>query len=147
MANLTLIQQVEEMRNLGELLIPYTFPIVDFKNEQEILILKQKIFFVDGYEILACYSKAKYEHYHLESVQVQSVSAPFLPFAVVCKLGRAFLGSYNLCYIEFFKSRKVYCWTVKSRDGRSLPPDEENEPGSFEGFEFNILQPGIVDLF
>lgn len=141
-------QEVQDMKRMGEMLIPHTFPLVDFKIEQDILIFKQKVFIVDGYEILVCYSKADYEDYFLESVQVQSVFAPFLPFIIVCKLGRAFLGSHNLSYIEFFKNnRKVYCWTIKLRDDRLLPPDKENKPGSYEGFEYNILQPGTVDLF
>lgn len=148
MINNVLQQDVNEMKGMADLLIPYTFPRVDFKVEQEVLLLKQRSITVDGYDIIACYSKADYGHYFLESLQLQAIYTSFLPFTLICKLGRVFLGSSNLSYVEFFKnSRKVYCWTIKSRDGRSLLPDNQTKPGSYEGFEFNILQPGSVDLF
>jgi hypothetical protein len=141
-------QTVESMRHMGESLVSLTFPRVDFKIEQDILMLKQRVIVLDGHEISICYSKADYEEYHLESLQVQSVFSPFLPFNMVCKLGRAFLGSGGLSYIEFFRtSKKVYCWTIKSKDGRPLPPDSRGKLGRYEGFEFNVLQPGTVDLF
>lgn len=136
------------MKTMSNRLVHLTFPKVDFKDEQEVLILKQRNMTLDGYELLVCYSKADYGEYFLESLQVQSLYAPFLPFTMVCKIGRAFLGCQHLSYIEFFRNnRKVYCWTVKSRDERPLPPDKKTKPGIYEGFEFNILQPGAVDLY
>jgi hypothetical protein len=141
-------EEVAEMRAMADMLVPYTFPVVDFRVEQDVLLFKHRSFAVDGYDLSVCFSKADYGEYFLESFQVQSSFAPFLPFAVVCKVGRAFLGSNNLSYIEFFKNnRKVYCWTIRSREGRPLPPDKKNKPGSYEGFQFSILQPGTVDLF
>jgi hypothetical protein len=148
MANTNLDKKVEEMKGIAEWLIPYTFPKVVFSEEQEVLPLKQRNVTLDGYEMVLCYSKADYDSYFLESLQVQSYYSPFLPFTLVCKLGRAFLGKENLSYIEFFRnSRKVYCWTIRSRDGRSLPPGNKTKPGSYEGFAYNILQPGTIDLF
>lgn len=141
-------ENIEQMKGLAEMLLPLTFPKVEFEEEKDILLLKQRNMTVDGYELIVCYSKADYGRFMLDSLQVQSALSPFLPFNVVCKLGRAFLGPDNLSYIEFFKNnKKVYCWTVKSRDGRPLPPDTKTKPGSYEGFAFSILQPGSVDLF
>ena len=133
---------------MAEMLLPFTFPKVGFKVEQDILLLKYRSLTVDGYELSICFSKADYEKYFLESVQIQAAYAPFLPFNLVCKLGRSFLGDESLSYIEFLRNnRKVYCWTMKSRNGRPLPPDNKTTPGSFEGFDFSVLQPGSVDLF
>jgi hypothetical protein len=143
-----LAEEIEQMKSMAEILLPFTFPVVDFKVEQDVLLLKQRTITVDGYDLLICYSKADYNEYFLESLQVQSAVAPFLPFTIVCKLGRAFLGSHKLSYIEFFRNnKKVYCWTLKSIDGRPLPPDENNKPATFEGFDYSVLQPGSVDLF
>lgn len=148
MAEPTLFEITESMRSMGDLLVPCTYPKVDFKTEQDVLTLKQRNIVVDGYEVLVCYSKADYGDYLLESFQLQGVYSPFLPFTIVCKLGRAFLGPDHLSYIEFYKThRKVYCWTLKSRDGRPEPPDQKTKPGSFEGFSYHVLQPGSVDLF
>jgi hypothetical protein len=148
MENKSLRQEVEEIKRVGEMLVHLTFPRVDFKAEQDVLLLKQRTLLVDAYEVIICYSKADYDDHIMESIQIQPSFTPFLPFAVVCKLGRAFLGTKNLSYIEFFKhNRKVYCWTVKLRDERVLPPDKTSKVETYEGFEFNILQPGSVDLF
>jgi hypothetical protein len=148
MSSINLEKQVEEMKGMAEWLIPFTFPEVIFSEEQEVLPLKQRNITLDGYEMIICYSKANYSSYFLESLQIQSYYSPFLPFTLVCKLGRAFLGKDNLSYIEFFRNgRKVYCWTIRSRDGRSLPPGNKSKMGSYEGFAYNILQPGSIDLF
>jgi hypothetical protein len=143
----TLQQEVAEMRSMADRLVPLTFPAVTFKEEQEILLLKQRVAVVDGYEVIICFSKADYGEHTLESLQLQSVFAPFLPFHMVCKLGRAFLGDHHLSYIEFFKSsKKVYCWTVKTRADRAIPTDGTS-PASFEGFDYSMLQQGSFDLF
>lgn len=148
MADLTLSEHVDQMKSMADMLISCTFPVVDFAIEQDVILLKQRTIVVDGYQVLAVLSKARYENYFLESVQIESTAGPFLPFVVICKLGRAFLGPFNLSYIEFFKTnKKIYCWTIRTQDGRSLVPDVENEIGDFEGFKFTILQPGTVDLF
>jgi len=141
-------QSIQQMKSLARSLLPYTFPTVPFKEEQDILVLKQKCMVVDGYEVTLCYSEADYPKYSLKSLQVQSSQAPFLPFTLVCKVGKMFLGKKNLSYIEFFRgNRKVYCWTVKVKNGRMLPPGKKTKPGSYEGFQFSILHPGSVDLF
>lgn len=148
MEHKSLDQAVTEMKGLAETLLPFTYPTVSFDDEQDILMLKQRQILVDGYDLLVCYSKADYSEYLLESLQVQSTNAPFLPFTIVCKLGCAFLGDENLQFIDFFRNnRKVYCWTLKSRNGRLLPPDKRSKPGDFEGFEYTLLHPGTVDLF
>lgn len=148
MAHKTLQQTVSEMKRLANRLAPYSHPRVEFSDEQDIVMLKQRSITVDGYDMVVCYSVSEYPKFMLESLQMQSTSAPYLPFTVVCKLGRAFLGSRNLSYCEFYRNnRKVYCWTLRSRNGRPLPPDQEySQAGSYEGFEFSILEPGTVDL-
>jgi hypothetical protein len=141
-------QHVEEMRNMANVLIPFTFPQVDFEEEQEVLLLKQRNIIFDGYDITICYSKANYDKYFLESLQIQSYYTPFLPFVLVCKLGRIFLGENNLAYVEFFRNgRKVYCWTIRSKNGQSLPPENKTKPGIYQGFKFNILQNDSIELF
>jgi hypothetical protein len=139
---------VNRAKNMANLLIPYTFPKANIKSEHEIVCLKQEDIVVDGYPITICYSIADYDEYFLKSIQLQSVYSPFLPFTVVCKIGQMFLGKKDLSYIEFFESsKKIYCWTTKSVDEKTLPPDKQTKPGTYEGFNFNIINPGLVDLF
>ncbi len=143
-----LAKSVDNMKTVARFLVPYTFPKVPFGQEQEILALKHRSMTIDGYDMSVCYSEADYGQYTLKSLQVQSEHSPFLPFHLICKVGKIFLGSRGLSYIEFFRNnRKVYCWTVKSKNGSLLPPGKKTKPGYFEGFEFRILHPGSVDLF
>ena len=141
-------ENVLQMKKMARRLVPYTFPKTSFEDEQQVAVLKQRNLVVDGYEMMVCYSEALYPKYYLKSLQIQSIYAPFLPFVLVCKMGRHFLGPNNLSYIEFLRNnRKVYCWTIKTRNGKLLPPDKETKLGNYEGFEFRILSPGSVDLF
>ena len=133
---------------MAEVLVPFTFPVTDFSDEQEVIVLKQRDVVLDGYAVTVCYSKADYDVYLLNSLQVHSSYTPFLPFNVVCKAGRAFLGERHLSYVEFFKNnKKVYCWTTKERDGRVMPPDKSSSPEEYEGFGYSVLKQGVVDLF
>lgn len=132
---------------MANMLIPHTFPKVPFEHEQDVLMLKQRRITVDGYQITLCLSRADYGEYYLDSLQIQNTSSPFLPFNLVCKLGRAFLGEQNLSYVDFVKdNRKVYCWTLRVRDEKPLPPSKKSQKSSYEGFEYSILAPGAVDL-
>lgn len=137
------------MRVLAERLIPYSYPRVDtFEEEQEILLLKQRNLTMDGYEFIACFSCADYDSYIQESLQIQPCCVPFLPFTTVCKIGKMFMGSKHLSYVEFFKdSKKIYCWTLKrSHEGRILAPGKRTKPANYEGFDYCVLHPGTVDL-
>jgi len=139
---------VDSMKAMADHLIPYTFPKVSFEEEQKILCFKQRIIMVDGYELIVCYSKADYEQYCLETLQIQSPQVPFIPFNIVCKVGQFFMGKKNLAYIDFFRhNRKVYCWAVKSLEEKRLSPGKKTSPTSYEGFDFHLLHPGTVDLF
>jgi hypothetical protein len=148
MSEKTFKQNVRKMKAMADLLIPHTFPKVSFEDEKEIVLFKEKIITIDGYEILLCFSRADYGKHFLESLQIQSYLTPFLPFNLVCKIAKEFLGKKNLSYIEFLRNnRKVYCWTIKTRKGRSLPIANPNFVANFEGLEFNILPKGTIDLF
>lgn len=144
-------KHVEEMRAIAKQMVPWTFPKVNFRDEQQILFLKQRTIELDGYSINILYSEADYtDHggYESWSVQIQSPTSPFLPFNMVCKVGRAFLGTKNISYIEFYRNnRKVYCWTVKVVNGDFIHPGKQSSQGSFEGFDFLILHPGSVNLY
>lgn len=139
---------ISEMRAMAKRLVPHTWPLAEFEEEQDVLCLKQRLITIDGYRINVCLSRADYGNHFLDSLQVQPYHGPFLPFNVVCKLGKAFLGHGLLSYIDFFKSdKKVYCWAIKHVEGRLLPPSERSNPAEFEGYRFQVLHPGTVDLF
>ena len=147
--NKKLKRHIKEMKGMANYLMPYTYPLVDFRDEQDILILKQRSIIVDGYEVVVTLNKSDYGKYHIINLNIKSAQSPFLPFNVVCNLARSFLGSHHLTYAEFLKdNKKIYCWNQKlTTKGQSLPPSEEMESGSYEGFEYNIIRPSVGDVF
>ena len=132
---------------MASLLIPHTIPKVSFEEEQEVLFLKQRSVTIEGYDLVLCFSKADYDKYVLHSLQVQGVYHMFLPFEVVVKTGRAFLGDRHLAFIDFIKGgRKIYCWTVRHREDTTVPPTSKSTKTNYNGFEFSLLKPGSIDL-
>lgn len=143
-----LSHHVLQMKTIADMLVPYSNPAVDFGEEYLVLPLKCRTVCVEGYEVALNLSKSDFEKYHVYSLQIQAAYTPFLPFSLVCKIGRRFLGSDHLAYIDFIKNnKKIYCWTVKMRDGRPVPASKKTTPHSYEGFEYALMQEGSINLY
>lgn len=141
-------EQVDRMRKMAEMLIPHTVPLGTPQDEQDVLILKQRHIDMDGYELVSCLSAADYGKYNLWTLQLQGVHTPFLPFHLVCKLGRLILGSRHLSYLPFSKDSKMtYCWILRKRGRRVLPPMKHSKKTQYEGFEYSLTDPSTVDLY
>lgn len=117
---------VEKMRAVGEQLITYTFPQADMRLEDEINILKINEIFIDGYWLVIHYNKADYKTHFLETVQIFGKNFLFLPFSVIVKVAKKFLGGHNLLFTEVIKeNRKIYCWAIMlDRTGRPMDYSE-----------------------
>jgi hypothetical protein len=114
----------------------------------DIAFLKLNSIMLDGYEIYVQYNKGDYGNYYLESVEVIGRYAPFLPFILVCKVVKAFLGKDHLAYVDFFHdNRRHYCWTLaKNKDDEPIPGPfkVEMEAGEYEGLEYSVLPHGGI---
>ena len=149
----TLDEIVERMRNMGEMLIPFNFPKVppSMTQEDDLVFFKEKEAVIDGYSLYLHYQKSDFDTHYLETLQVYNRNSPFLPFGLVCKLGKRFLGSHHLSLVELFKeNRKIYCWSVcVDRQGISIPPpyELETEDCQFEGLKYMYLQPNQVNFW
>ena len=142
---------VKEMKAVGEVLMPFNFPQVPFNAEDDLSIFKARHAVIDGYRVFVHYQKSDYGEYLIETLQINNSTAPFLPFQLICKLGKRFLGHRHLSLIEFFKeNRKIYVWSV-CMDRKGSPVEIPNvtrvEPCEFEGFKYSYLQPSQVDFF
>ncbi len=141
--------QVEQMRGLGEYLIPYNFPKAPAEWEDDINVLKAREIVVDGYTIVVHYSKADYENHYLETLQILGKNAPFLPFVLICKLAKSYLGDQELSLVEIVKdNRKIYCWTLTLEGSNPIPSpfQQETEPCDYEGFHYNYMNPDQVNF-
>jgi hypothetical protein len=137
---------------MGDMLVPYNFPLGDPNVEDDINPLKTTEVVVDGYPIVVHYSKADYGSHYLITFQVLGQNAPFLPFNVVVKLAKKFLGSKDLSLVELLKdNRKIYCWTVTmTKEGESmllLQDEEDSEHCIYEGFEYVYMRPDKVSFY
>jgi hypothetical protein len=138
---------VKEMKTLADSLSSFSFPKVSLKKEKDVLILKQRSIILDGYFIALCLSKSDYGNFFLESLQIQSEYSSFLPFNIVCKLGKVFLGEKDLAYTEFFKeNKKIYFWSIKTKDGLIFNTEENSEIINYEGFKFFIMNKDGYDF-
>jgi len=143
---------IEQMRSVGEYIMPYSFPHVPVSMEDESLIIfRQRDAVIDGYSITVNYQKSDYGEVFMETLQIFGTKTPFLPFNLVCKLGKRFLGSANLSLVELFKNnRKIYIWTVwVDKQGKPTysPYEVETEECTFEGLQYSYMQPNQVDFF
>ena len=141
---------IEHLRSLGERLVPLNFPRNDPRLEDDIHAMKLIERTVDGYHLVIYFSKADYKDHFLETVQIFGNSIPFLPFSLVVKIAKKFLGGHHLSLVEIPKAnRKVYCWTVcVDREGKPMasPYEIKSEICNFEGFEYAYMQPDQINL-
>lgn len=142
---------IEEMRNVGDLIIDHNFPKMPILPEDDLIFFKQREVVIDGYSVTVNYQKSDYGDIFMETLQIYGTNAPFLPFNLICKLGKRFLGSHNLSLVELFKdNKKIYIWTVwVDDDGKPIhaPYEIEAEECVFEGLQYSYMQPNQVDFF
>lgn len=143
-------ETVAQMRRMGEMLIPYTYPMTPKSEAEDIAPLKLHQMMLDGYEIYVQYNKGNYGEYFLESVEIVNKNAPFLPFVLVCKVGKAFLGDKHLAYVSFWTdNRRHYVWTLaKDEDDQPMPGPYkvEMETNQYEGLEYDVLPNGSMNF-
>lgn len=144
---MNLNETIEQMRSLGDQLVPYNSP----ENETDLYVMKSREVTVDGYDLILYYTKNRYDGHSTEIFQVYGKIAPFLPFFLICKLAKKFLGSAELSLVELFRgNRKVYCWAVNvDGDGKPIPSPYgfEAEDCTYEGFKYSYLQPSQVNFY
>ena len=142
---------ITEMRNMGDLLIEHNFPNVPISSEDDLIVFRQRDVVVDGYSVTLNYQKFDYDGLFMETLQIYGTNNPFLPFNLICKLAKKFLGSANLSLVELFKdNRKIYIWTVwVDEEGKpsSAPYEMETEECYFEGLQYSYMQPNQIDFF
>jgi hypothetical protein len=147
----SLDELIERMRVVGEQLVPYNFPQADQSLENHLNPMKTKEVVIDGYTMVLHYSKACYGEHYMETLQIIGKNSPFLPFNLVAKLAKRFLGAHHLALIEVFRdNRKIYCWTAMVDErGCPIPPvyEIESHVCTFEGMKYNYMDPRQVNFY
>ena len=147
----TLDEAIAEMRTIGEQLVPYNFPMTDRSLENYLNISKVKEIVVDGYSLFLHYSKADYRTHYSETVQIYGKHISFLPFNLVVKIAKKFLGSHKLVVIEQLKEgQKIYCWSVMlTKQGKPMdsPFVQDGQSLTYEDFTYSLLDPSNANIF
>ncbi len=143
---------ISQMRSMGEFLMPFNQPKGDAEDEEAIDILKDREITVDGHELVCSYSKADFGDHLTESLTIFGQWSGFLPFGMVCKVARRFLGDEHLSLVDHYRDgRKWYVWTVcRSRDDVAIPSpykDSKAEDQEFEGFRYKCMNPDTVNFY
>lgn len=146
-------REIDAMKRFGKLLMPYNFPLVSPEEEEAVNFIKSlHETCVDGYSLVLHFSKSDYGTHYLETLQVVGKYSPFLPFSLVCKIGKQVFGSRHLSLVELIKEgRKIYCWTlVADRENKPIPgpyQQEDAERCMYEGLEYRSVSPKEVNLY
>lgn len=143
---------VADLKRLSDFYMPY---IKNKEDEADLAIFKQRTVIVDGYEIQLYFHKEHHAHFNADeegdnqeydilTLQVYSIHFPFLPFNLLCKIARKFLGDRNLALSEYLlMGRKVYVWnSVRSGDGSTIPLNANTNILWYEGLEYAMAPAG-----
>lgn len=151
MYHVPLEEIVERTRSLGDTLVEYNYPLGSEEDEGDLSALKTVETTVDGYPVVLHYNKADYNDHFLETLQIFGRKTPFLPFSMVTKIARRFLGGSMLYLAELLQNdRKVYIWTIcVDKEGHPIenPRQTESEELTFQGFEYRLLSPSNLHLY
>jgi len=154
-----LVKTVGEMRTVAKQLLPHSFPQKTRQDEADIAVLKKREILVDGYEVVVYFNNAHYGDRILETLQVYGRYFSFLPFYLVCKVARAFLGDDKLSLVEVIHSsagkidktcKKIYVWTLYyDTDGKRIsgPFAENATPDNYDGLVFLRTQDKDIKFF
>lgn len=130
-------QHVEEMKKLAEVLVPFTPP--NQPKDDDISWFKSREIVVDGIPIVAHYSVTDHKDYRPIVLTIGAKKAPFLPFGVVCKVARMFLGDEYLTLFEYTKGgSKIYSWMILLHEGEVISNNQTERASqeSYNGFDF-----------
>ncbi len=151
MSKILLIDVIEEMKKVGDYLVPYNWPQNNPELEADLHSLKSRVIDVDGYSIMIHFNRADYTTHYVETLQIMAERYPFLPFSLVSYIGKKFLGEHQLYLVELVKdNRKIYCWTITlDKNGKPIEPQSKlrSETCDYEGFEYEYMQPSQVNFY
>lgn len=134
--------EVASMRRMSTMLSRYSYPVKSLQDEMDIYPLKTRTLMVDGYEVIIHLNIAEYGRFNIEILQLESARSIYLPMRLLVKIGKLFLGSEQICYMEFYRNnRKVYCWTLRRKGDTALSPLGDISEREFEGFSFYVAKP------
>lgn len=149
-------KEINEMKNLAKILVPYSFPIVSPEDEDIISCLKQREMCINGYDVIVYFNNCSYTKVSLKTLQIYGKYFTALPFFLVCQCAYRFLGDKELSFVEVHSKnnydiyRKIYVWTVyydKDNNPIENPFAKDVSKKSYDGLQFSKLNRGEITFF
>jgi hypothetical protein len=141
---------IKRMKKLAKNFIYLTFPHSK-GDDQDLVLLKTSEVLIDGYTVIIFYSISDYKDHFVKTFQICPKNHSFLPFNLVCKMAKKFLGDKHVSLLEILSSnKKLYCWSVvtnTSDEPIENPYSSNYERREFEKFDFSIMHPEEVNFF
>lgn len=142
---------IDRMKKIGEMLSSKTFPNCELGEDEDLILLKSTEIVIDGYTVILFYSVSEYKDHKIKTLQIYSKNHYFLPFNLVCKIVKKFLGEKYISLLEVFSSnRKVYCWTMicdKEENPVMNPYDGYYIKKEFEDFNYYLMEPDKINFY
>lgn len=147
-----LSQIVKGMKSLGNMLVPYNYPLsLSSFFDDDLEIFKERESCIDGYSVIIHYQKSFYGSYYVETLQLCNKTGPFLPFYLLKKIATKFFGFEKLSLVDFFKDgKKIYCWSLATdNNGVSIDPPYETQGKicNFGNFTYFYLKPSYINFY
>lgn len=128
-------KEVEEMKSLAQYLTSYTPPL--HPRDADISWLKSREICVDGIKILTNYSIADHGDLKPCILTMSAKNMPFLPFTIVCKVAKMFLGTEELTLYEYTKDgSKIYSWMLLLRKNKPVCVEPASDKVIYHDFIF-----------
>ena len=141
----SLDENIREIKSFGNFLMPYSKPKVSQEDDTAIDVLRVREVTIDGYSVVLHFVKNDWPTHYSEILQITGKYIPFLPFSLVCKIGRKFFGDKHLSYLDMAKDdRKIYCWTLatdKTNNPIPTPCNNQSDDCEYEGLSYKYLNP------
>lgn len=139
MGTKSLDEHIEEMHNLAETLVSHTYPLAPYTDSCIVNLLKQRVIYVDGFEVCVFLSREDHGDRYVERLEVMSAEFPFLPMYLACKIAVLYLGGHGLRHYDVIKNgRKTYVWSV-DLDKKGRPLTHRANLSSYEGFSYEEI--------
>jgi hypothetical protein len=138
---------IREIKSFGNFLMQYSRPKVSQEDDADIDVLRMREITIDGYSLVIHYVKSDWLMHYFEVLQITGKYTPFLPFSLVCKIGKKFLGDKHLSYLDIMKEdRKTYCWNLATdKTNNPIPSPYKNmslsDDCEYEGLSYKCLNP------
>jgi hypothetical protein len=143
-------QKVEIIKKSAKFLCSMTYPKCKIGDDSDLVILKTTEVVVDGYDSGIFFSISDFGDYKIKVLQIWPLYYYFIPFNVISKIAKKFLGDQGLSFFEIWSNdRMLYCWTLVLDKEDQVINDfyrVNQKENFFSDFRYYSMEPGEINI-